>query len=55
MRKSASDKPRLRKVCWHVQGRDVPLWQATYKGFTAQAVCPVWAYAEVLEKARRGY
>ena len=31
------------------------VWQATYKGHTAYAVCPIWAYCEVREKARKGY
>ena len=30
------------------------VWVAHYKGHKAEAICPVWAYAEVLEKARKG-
>ena len=49
------NKPRLRTVRKHALGWDFHVWQATYKGFTAQALCPVWAYCEVLEKARKGF
>ena len=34
--------------------REYLVWVAQFKGHTAEAVCPVWAYAEVLEKARKG-
>lgn len=39
--------PRMRRY------QDV--WVATYKGFTARAVCPVWAYCAVKELARCGF
>lgn len=55
MRKTTSDKPRLRMVWQHVLGRDFPVWQATFKGHTVTNVRPVLAYCEVLEKARKGF
>lgn len=49
------DKVRMRQVWKNALGWDYQVWQATYKGHTVTAVCPVWAYCEVLEKARRGW
>lgn len=55
MSTATSNKPRLRKVWRNALGWDFQVWQATYKGHTAYAVCPIWAYCEVREKARRGW
>lgn len=50
------EKPRMRQV-WR-SGTVLAAykaWQATYNGHTVTNVCPVWAYCEVLEKARKGF
>lgn len=49
------DKVRMRQVTRKGPWTVYKTWQATYKGHTAYAVCPIWAYCEVREKARRGF
>lgn len=49
------NKPRMRLVWRNTLGWDYQIWQATFNGHTVTSVCPVWAYCEVLEKARKGF
>lgn len=52
-----TEKPRMRQVRrWFIFGGPAYLvWRAEWLGHVSYSICPVWAYCEVREKARRGW